>query len=264
MTIDERARLGEEILSEIGGVLFEHFAASEWGRILVGVQHKGDGELAVASIDVDELVGDERKVDAALGGTAIRAWLPALASAVDALTSLEEADIELLEGGTFVRVGTGGMAFLPGLVRAPSASFDRLRSEALEWMQHQNRTMLEKGVQPATVQLDLERSVAFVDDSKGGEREVPVVLLGSFSRAPRTWAWAFSNPSVPSSTASRCRAVVDRVTPRDMWEISTPQFATDEATCSALVAVVAKSIEAAGVLRFGHPDGLIYVIVERV
>jgi hypothetical protein len=121
---------------------------------------------------------------------------------------------------------------------------------------------LRRGIEPASAQLDLETSTARFNGANGAQIQVPIVLLGSFSRAPRTWAWAFSNPSVPPNGARRCRETLDRVSPRDMWEISTPQFATDEPSCAALVAVVARSVSATGVLRFSHPDGLIYVLVD--
>ena len=51
-----------------------------------------DGAPVVAGIDVEELFGDEARVDAVFDGDGIRAVLPVLAKAVEALCALDELD----------------------------------------------------------------------------------------------------------------------------------------------------------------------------
>src|SRR5260370_547766 len=61
-------------------------------------------------------------------------------------------------------------------------------------------------------------------------------VLGTFSRAPRTWAWAWSNPSLADSGRRACAALTDALGERALWEITTPTFATDEPTAWSLAA----------------------------
>ena len=80
-------------------------------------------------MDVEELFGDETRVDAAFGGDRARAVLPVLAKAVEALCALDELDLEDVRGGTFVRMPGERFGWLPALVRAPSARLDGERDD---------------------------------------------------------------------------------------------------------------------------------------
>src|SRR5580658_1738860 len=99
----EASRMRREILDDVGALLREQLAASEWGRVLVEVVRGADGEPAVANIDVEEIVGDEGRVDAVFAGEGMRAVLPVLAKAAEALCAFDGLDLADVRGGTFVR-----------------------------------------------------------------------------------------------------------------------------------------------------------------
>src|SRR5580704_4892230 len=119
----EACALRRDILADVGAIFRDELAADAWGRLLVEVGPAPDGTPTVANIDVEELFGDEARVDAIFGGPAVRAVLPVLAKAVEALCALDGLALEDVRGGTFVRLEEGGFAWLPALVRAPSVRF---------------------------------------------------------------------------------------------------------------------------------------------
>src|SRR5580700_6430788 len=116
MQDDEKSRLRGEILAEVGTLLREHLAADEWGRVLVEVVRDEHGEPVAAGIDVEDIVGDEARVDEVFGGDAMRPALPVLAKATEALCGLEGVELDDVRGGTFLRQQAGGFVWLPGLV----------------------------------------------------------------------------------------------------------------------------------------------------
>src|SRR5579872_1814084 len=123
---DERARLRREILDDVGSLLAEGHAASEWGRVLVEVGQGDDGEPRVENIEVDDIVGDQALIDQAFAPERVGQLLPVLAKATQALCALEDVELERVRGGTFIRRRTGGFAWLPGLVHVPSPAFEQV------------------------------------------------------------------------------------------------------------------------------------------
>src|ERR1700733_9245413 len=103
MEESETRAMRREILDDLGAVLREELAADEWGRVLVEVVRGSGGAPVVAGIDVEELIGDEARVDQVFGGAEARAVLPVLAKAVEALCALDDLDLDDVRGGTFVR-----------------------------------------------------------------------------------------------------------------------------------------------------------------
>ena len=159
----ETARMREEILRELEPLLYENLAAAEWGRALVRVQRAPVGDrVRVVGIDIEDLVGDEGKVDAALAGRDARALLPLLADATVALAATCGVEVDDIEGGTILRRPGGGFAWLPGLVHAPSAGFERLRDAATERVLGKQDALARRGVADR-FEVDLERgSISFV------------------------------------------------------------------------------------------------------
>jgi hypothetical protein len=256
----EAARLRGEILSDVGALLSDEFIADAWGRLLVEVVRAPGGEPVVAEIDVEEIAGDETRLDAAFGGGAARSLLPMLAKATEALCALEGVELDDVRGGTFVRLQEG-FAWLPGLVRAPSPRLDRERDVLVARM-HDKNAVLRARFHADRVELDLEGSLLrwlARDRSVGVAR---ATLIGTFARAPRTWAWAWSNQSALEAVRGASAALTDALVERDLWEISTPAFATDEPTAWALAALLCDRTSADGVQRIAREDGALFVLLR--
>jgi len=265
--MDEReARaLRREILADIGAMLREELAADAWGRLLVEVGPAPDGTPTVANIDVEEVIGDEALVDAVFGGAAVRAVLPILAKAVEALCALDGLELPDVRGGTFVRLEDGSFAWLPALVRAPSASFDRERDRLLAKLRAKNDRLTEIHDFPGggRVTVDLVRERLVFVRGEGRAMHAVARAIGTFAPASRTWGWAGSNPHAPESVRKASAALIDAIPERDMWELSTPAFATDETTAWALAALVCDRAEGAGVYCASEPEGLAFVLLQQ-
>jgi hypothetical protein len=256
----ETHKLRREILSDLTPLLHDEFAADAWGRALVEVLRTPSGEIVVAGIDVEEIVGDETKVDAVFGGVAARALLPTLAKATEALCALDGVDLEDVRGGTFVRMDEG-FAWLPGLVRAPSRRLDRERDALVALVREKNEALRAR-FDADRVELDVE---GLRCRWLSGIRQIGVAratALGTFARAPRTWAWAWHHPSLAEPVRSACSALTDALDERDLWEISTPAFATDESTAWALAAYVCDRANADGVRAIARDDGILFVLLK--
>jgi hypothetical protein len=256
----ETHKLRREILSDLTPLLHDDFAADEWGRALVEVMRTPSGEIVVAGIDVEEIVGDESKVDAVFGGEAARALLPTLARATEALCALDGVDPEDVRGGTFVRRGEG-FAWLPGLVRAPSRRLDRERDALLALVREKNEALRAR-FDAHVVELDVEGLSCRWMSATRQIAAARATALGTFARAPRTWAWAWHHPSLAEPVRSACSALTDALEERDLWEISTPVFATDESTAWALAAYVCDRTNADGVRAIARDDGILFVLVH--
>jgi hypothetical protein len=59
-------------------------------------------------------------------------------------------------------------------------------------------------------------------------------------------------------------AIVDAIPDRDMWELSTPAFATDETTAWALAALVCDRAGGDGVYCASEEEGLAFVLLRGV
>ena len=235
------------LLAELSEMLHRYFAFDEYGRLSVEVDAPASGDVAsaeapvVKDVVVDQLVGDESAVEKAFASAEMHALVPALARAVQALCLMEGAELALVGGGTFVHAAPDGIAFLPGLVRAPSPSFERRCDEALAAMRARAaelETMMRLTESAAAESDMVEGTVLF---SAGG---VPIarakqIVIGSFSRPHRSWVWGGDNPSLVPEARRRSKALLDAIPDRAPWEVSTPGFATDEPTAWALSAWVA-------------------------
>jgi hypothetical protein len=258
----ETQRLRLEILGDLAPLLRDEFAAEAWGRALVEVLRTTSGEIIVAGIDVEEIVGDETRVDSVFGSAAAKALLPALAKATEALCALDGVEIEDVRGGTFVRLDQG-FGWLPGLVRAPSHRLDRERDALVARLREKNEALRARFAADR-VELDVE---ALRLRWLSCEKEVGVACataIGTFARAPRTWAWAWDNPSLTEPVRRACSALTDALEERDLWEISTPAFATDEATAWALAAYLCDRTNAEGVKAIARDGGALFVLLRDV
>ncbi|MGH7272142.1 MAG: DUF6882 domain-containing protein [Polyangiaceae bacterium] len=262
------------ILDDVGHLLREEFAAASWGRLLVEVCPGPSGEIAVANVDVEEIVGDEAVIDAVFGGPGVRALLPVLAKAVEALCALDGLDLEDIRGGTFVRISEQDFAWLAALVRAPSIAFDRERDALLAKLRAKNDRLTERYRFPrgGDVAMDLTRQVlvftpAPIEAEAGAappEMRAAATAIGTFAPGSRSWGWAGSNPHLPEGVRRGSASLVDSILERDMWELSTPAFPTDEPTAWALAALVCERARGDGVFCASEPEGLAFVLLRNV
>jgi len=264
---DREARaIKRDILADVGAILREELAADAWGRLLVEVGLAPDGTPTVANIDVEEVIGDESRVDAVFGGAGVRALLPVLAKAVEALCALDGLDLDAVRGGTFVRLEEGDFAWLPALVRAPSVSLDRDRDRLLAKLRAKNERLAEVHDFPrgGRVAIDLAHERLVFSREGGRAMHAAAQAIGTFAPASRTWGWAGSNPHAPESVRKSASAIVDAIPDRDMWELSTPAFATDETTAWALAALVCDRAGGDGVYCASEEEGLAFVLLRGV
>jgi hypothetical protein len=249
------------ILDDVGAILRDELAADLWGRVLVEVVRGSDGEPAVAGIDVEE-VGDEARVDDVFGGHEARALLPMLAKAVEALCALDELDPGEVRGGTFVRLEDDRFGWLPGLVHAPSVRLDRERDALVAKLHQKNEAIARRFGSPSHV--DIAREAIVYSSSGFPEVRGRATLIGTFAPDCRIWGWGGSNPHVPDAVRRASAALVDGIEERDVWEISTPAFATDEPTAWALAAFVCDRTQADGVFCGPERGGRVFVLLRNL
>ena len=262
----EGRAMRRDILSDVGALLREEMAADAWGRLLVEVGPAPDGTPTVANIDVEEVLGDDARIDAIFGGAGVRAVLPVLAKAVEALCALDGVELDDVRGGTFVRLEEGGFAWLPALVSAPTVSFDRERDRLLVKLRAKNDRLSEVHDFPrgGRVAIDLVRERLTFARANGKTMQATAHAIGTFAPASRTWGWAGSNPHAPEGVKKASSALVDAIMERDMWELSTPAFPTDETTAWALAALVCDRVGGDGVYCASEPEGLAFVLLRSV
>lgn len=262
MEEDELRAARREILGDLSAILREHLALAEWGRVLIELAPRPDGELAVADVTVDEVFGDEAAVDQAFASEAARQLVPGFAQIVLTLLAIDQVEVGRVGGGTFVRVaGTEPLEveFLPGLIRAPSPAFEAQRAsveQALAPLEAASRAALglDAGARLAT---DM---VLGTFESRHGEAVVASgqqVVLGSFSGPHRSWVWGAHNPSLAPEARARAAALLDQAPARAAWELSTPGFATDAATAWTLAGWLATGAALAGIVRVRSGDGFV-------
>lgn len=268
MDAAEKSRLRREILDELAPMLRDQLAAEEWGRVLVEVVRQG-GEPLVAGIDVEDIVGDESRVDAAFAEEAVRPVLPVLAKATEALCALEDVELEAVGGGTFLRQRTGALAWLPGLVHLPSAALEAEWDDLEAEIEARNADLHERFALGEHDRYDVDLEKETIVFSSGGAPRVPRVvaratLIGTFSQPARTWAWGGYNKNLPERVRASSAALTDAIAERDMWEISTPVFAADEGTARVLAALVCERAGGHGVYRTSTEEGGVYLLLRDV
>ncbi|HEX3343736.1 MAG TPA: hypothetical protein VHS09_04145 [Polyangiaceae bacterium] len=264
----EKLRVRGEILDEVGALLQAELAADEWGRVLVEVVREGGegGEPVVAGIDVEDIVGDEARVDAVFGSDATRALLPVLAKATEALCELEEVDLDDVRGGTFLRQRGGGFVWLPGLVRLPSAALEAEWDALGAKLEAKNAALEARFHLGEHDRYDVDREKQTLVFSKGGQPRVVAraVLIATFADASRVWAWGGYNKNLPESVRQAAAALADAVPERDIWEVSTPMFPTDAGTAWVLGALVCDRAGGDGVYRTPTEGGRAYLLLRDV
>ena len=259
-------QLRREILDDVGALLREHLASEHWGRVLVQVVAGPGGQPVVAGMEVEDIVGDGARVDAVFGSDAVRPLLPVLAMATEALCGLEGVELDAVGGGTFLRQRAGGFQWLPGLVRMPSDALERAWDEVCARLDARQQALQEThglGTHDGLeIDLELERIVL----SSGGRPQVEgrATLLGTFSRASRTWGWASTNPLLPEGVRRASSALLDAIVEREPWELSTPVFPADEPTVRALCAFVCDRAGGQGIYRLEREDGVAIVLLRDV
>lgn len=267
MEDQERSRLRREILDDVAGLLVTHLAGAEWGRVLIETATGDDGQPFVAEMEVEDIVGDEARVDAAFAHEpTVRPLLPVLAKAIQALCELEEVDLERVTGATFLRQRAGSFEWLPGLVHMPSAGLERAWDEASARLA-EKQAALEERFGLGTFegyQLDLQdQRIAW--EARGRARVTArATLIGSFSSGSRSWAWGAHNPNLPAPVRAASAALVDGIVDREMWELSTPIFASDEATAWALCALVCAEAGGQGVYRGRSGESAVFVLLREL
>lgn len=262
----EKQRLRREILADVGGIFAEHHAAQEWGRVLVEVAAAEDAEPRVAGIEVQDIVGDEARVDDAFAPERVAALLPVLAEATQALCALDDVELERVRGGTFIRQRAGGYAWLPGLVQVPSPAFENVWDEAQQRLKARQGGLEDRFGLGLFERYDLDIEHERIAFSSGGQPGVEgrATLIGTYSLASRTWAWGGLNPNLPEGVRRSSAALVDAIEERDMWELSTPLFPVDEATAWALAALVCDRAGGQGVYRGQDSDNRVFVMLRDV
>jgi hypothetical protein len=261
----EKSRMRREILAEIGELLRQQLAADEWGRVLVEVVREGQ-EPMVAGIEVEDIVGDEARVDAAFDPEAARPLLPVLAKATEALCELEGVELEAVGGGTFLRQRAGGFAWLPGLVHLPSASLEAEWDDLQSELEARNADLHERFALGDHERYDVDLEKESIIFSSGGAPRVlaRATLIATFSEASRTWAWGGYNKNLPEAVRAASAALVDAILERDMWEISTPLFPVDEGTAWVLAALVCERSGGQGVYRTPTENGRVFLLLRDV
>jgi hypothetical protein len=262
----DKARLRREILDEVGALLERCCAAELWGRALVEVVRGDDGEPVVAGIDVEEILGDEAQVDAVFSSEAMRPVLPVLAKATEALCGLEDVELDDVGGGTFLRRADGGFAWMPGLVHLPSQALERRWDELVAGLEAKNASLAERFDLGRHERYDVDVEKERIVFSSGGEPRVAAraTLIGTMSRASRTWGWSAYNKHLPEAVRRASAALVDSILDREIKELSEPAFATDESTAWALAALVCEAAGGEGVYRTPHAGGLVYLLLRDV
>lgn len=256
-----------QILDELGPLLTEHLAADEWGRLLVPLEPtEEEGEFRIRDLHIEDVVGDEKRIEEALRSPDVFPLLPVLAQSCVTLCALEGVDPADVEGGTFLRdISGGSFQFLPGLVRTPSEGFEQLCQERLgPALERQGALLRRLGLDRRHgYELDLQAgTLRFLDEEGRTLSQARAVLLGSFSDLTRTWAWAWGNPSLPPALQEPSRGLCDRVTRRDLWEISTPQFSTDLGTAQALALLLSVEAEAGGVHAVRQEHRTLFLLLD--
>jgi hypothetical protein len=270
MSDADKSATRREILEDVADLLHDELAADAWGRLLLEVMRGPSGAPVATGASVEELFGDEARVETAFDEENARDVMPVLANAVEALCLLDGLELEDVRGGTFVRAGTRAdervFAWLPGLVHAPSPKLDRERDALLRALRVKNDGLGERFGFPAkgTPQIDLAAEALAFDAPGKPRMKARATLLGTFAPASRTWGWGGTNPHVPDGVARAAAEIVDMIPDRDLWEISTPVFATDEVTAWALAAFVCDRAGGDGVYAAREGDGLVFILLRDV
>jgi hypothetical protein len=262
----EKTQMRREILAEMSELFHGQLAADAWGRVLVEVGRNDAGEPIVEGMDVEDIVGDEARIDAVFGADAVQPLLPVLAKATEALCELEGVELDDVGGGTFLRQRAGGFVWLPGLVHLPSAALEAQWDELVARLDAKNAALEDRFAIGHHDRYDVDVEKETIVFSSGGKPRVVAraTLIATFSRLSRTFGWGGSNKHLPEAVRRVSAGLVDTILERDMWEISTPLFAADEGTAWALAALVCDRAGGEGVYRSPYEGGLVFLLLRDV
>jgi hypothetical protein len=261
----EKRASRDGILDELGGLFRAAYAWGTWGRLLVHVSIGEGGRPEVIDVAVEDIVGDERRLQAAFEGPEVRASLPAVGRAVEALLALEGLEIESMGGGTFLHTADARLAFLPGLVRCPSAAFEGARDAADERVRQRSEELGSRFGLGVDAQLAGSGGAALrVRRGAAEVAGVEGVILGTFSRQARSFVWAAANPSLSEAARKATSALLDAMPDRSAWEVSTFGFTTDEPTAWSLCAWVCDVARGEGLVRMETDEGPVFVLIRAV
>ncbi len=273
MSPEERAQMRREILADVGAMLLSTFAAGEYGRCLVELGRRGkDDPLEVAGLDVEEIIGDEVKVESSCNAPEAHGALPVLAKATEALCGLEDVEVEDVGGGTFIRRLDQAFAFLPGLVHTPSTKFDERRDALVAALNEKSELLRARheGYAEGRFEVDLAPKgashgvIRFLGDSGTVRALADATMIGTYSIKTRAWTWGGGNPTLPDAVRARAAALIDGILERDMWEVTRPSYAIDEASAWALSALVVELRKADGVFRAPIKGGTAFILLENM
>jgi hypothetical protein len=253
----ERTRMRAEILADLAPLFEEKLASREWGRALVQMIPRPNGSFRVGSIDVEDVVGDHEAIDRAMGSEGMRELLPLLERATLALVGTHDLELADVEGGTYLRREDGSLGFLPGMVHAPSDSFAREADGARAFLAEGKQRLAEAAAGATRFDVDLDKGALRFLDGDAEVMTARAVVLCSFARQTRAFTWAWQNPSLDEAVKEPSRALCDLVPFRDMWELTTPTFASDEATAWTIASIVAKSAGSLAVQDVQRADGFV-------
>ncbi len=262
----EAKQMRRDILGEVGAILKADLAGGEWGRALVEVVGGQDAEPSVAAIDVEDIFGDESRVDAAFAPEAVTPFLPMLAKATEALCGLAGVELADVSGGTFLRQPGGDFEWLPGLVHAPSPAFERARDEALAKLRAKRAALDERfGLERMDrYEVDVEHEAIAFSSAARAQVRARATLIGTYARASCAWGWGGYSKHVPERARAASAALADGILERDMWELGTPVFAADEHTAWALAAIVCERVGGEGVYCSRTEEGLVFLLLREV
>jgi hypothetical protein len=158
------------------------------------------------------------------------------------------------------------MAWLPGLVHLPSGALEAKWDEVVARLDEKNVELERRFGIGGHDRYDVDVEKETIIFSSGGQPRVVAraTLVATFSHASRTLAWGGGNRNLPESVRKAAAALVDSILERDMWELSTPLFASDEPTAWALCALVCEHAGAAGVYRSPSEGGVVYLLLRDV
>ena len=213
----------------------------------------------VAGMDVEELFGDEARVDAGLRrGARARRSCPCSPRPSRRCAPSTSWTSTTCAAAPSCGCPASASAGCPALVRAPSARLDGERDELVAKLRAKNDAFHERFGRPARRsprRRPRQREGRLVRRGEGAARRRARRSSGRSRRARARGAGAAPTRTPPSRCGARRPLLVDSIEERDLWELSTPVFATDELTAWAVAAFVCDRVKGDAVVCVPDPRG---------